>query len=452
MKRSSIITVCVLILSLLDSELSAQPGALDITFNPGTGIGTPYGQSGVGVWALALRDDGRIMVAGYFNSVNGQAQGGIARFLSDGIIDTDFSALQGTDMSIYGIALEPDGRVYIGGNFGSYNGIPRSHLARLRDDGSLDLVWPNVSFDNTIRSIRRMTNGSVMVVGDFTQVNGTARHNIAMLNTNASLDMSFDPGSGATDGTIKAAAVEPGGLVIIAGNFTTNSPVSRKFIARVYPDGSLDPTFDAGFIGGIEIRSIVLQPDGKVVIGGLFSSVNGYSRNGIARLGTNGLVDTGFVSPAFIASVIGLAPDNRILASGGLGDYPVVLLNSDGSLYSAFSPKIGSVNAFTVQPDGKVLVGGDFLTVNGTNISRIARLNGVNSPPTDLQFMAANNYFGTYLYGTVSNIYRVEWTSKLDTPSLWTPLFNVTLQTNPQFILDPHPASGQRFYRAVELP
>jgi hypothetical protein len=65
--------------------------------------------------------------------------------------------------------------------------------------------------------------------------------------------------------------------------------------------------------------------------------------------------------------------------------------------------------------------------------------------------MSSQLFFGMNLSGVVSNTYRIEYTSKLNTPSLWTPLFSVTLQTNPQFILDPNPAGGQRFYRAVQL-
>jgi hypothetical protein len=66
-------------------------------------------------------------------------------------------------------------------------------------------------------------------------------------------------------------------------------------------------------------------------------------------------------------------------------------------------------------------------------------------------FLTAGQYFGMYLQGTVSNTYRIEWTTDLDTSSLWTPLFNVTLQTNPQFVADPNPPQGLRFYRAIQV-
>jgi hypothetical protein len=83
----------------------------------------------------------------------------------------------------------------------------------------------------------------------------------------------------------------------------------------------------------------------------------------------------------------------------------------------------------------------------------IARLNGTSTNAPNLQFLGISRYAGMFLNGTVSNTYRVEWTTNVNTPSLWNPLFNVTLQNNPQFVIDTNPISGrQRFYRAVALP
>jgi hypothetical protein len=173
-------------------------------------------------------------------------------------------------------------------------------------------------------------------------------------------------------------------------------------------DGTIDTSFSRGVLPySPEVYRMALQSDGKII----FSSGNLY------RLNTNGVDDSSF--------------------NPGTGP----------------NPSIGGYSALVLQTDGKILISGKFTAFNGTNINRIARLNGDASPPTGLQFLTANLYFGTYLNGTVSNTYRLEWTTDLITPSLWTPLFDLTLQTNPQFILDPSPISGQqRFYRAVALP
>jgi hypothetical protein len=169
--------------------------------------------------------------------------------------------------------------------------------------------------------------------------------------------------------------------------------------------------FYPGLGASSPVSAMSLQADGKIIIAGEFSQFNGTNRPGLARLDTNGSLDL------------------------------------------TFNPGTGAsyVECVASQPNGETIIGGNFPSFNGTNIKGIARLYGDTSPTTNLQFMSAKLYFGMNLNGTVSNTYRVEWTSKFNTPSLWTPLFNVTLQTNPQFILDPSPVSGQRFYRAVQL-
>ena len=104
-----------------------------------------------------------------------------------------------------------------------------------------------------------------------------------------------------------------------------------------------------------------------------------------------------------------------------------------------------------IESDGRILIPGAFTQLNGTNINYIARLNNDNSEAASFQLLSPNQYFGMYLQGVVSNSYRVEWATNLNVPSLWTPLFDVTLRTNPQFIVDPSPISGERYYRAVQL-
>src|SRR5207247_2091987 len=125
------------------------------------------------------------------------------------------------------------------------------------------------------------------------------------------------------------------GNVIIAGTFPSNSPLFRLMIARVNPAGALDPTFDAGYIGGSAIQAVALQPDGKVIVGGQFTSINGYSRLGIARLNTNGTVDTSFVLPVGFSGLsalgINLLPNGKVLLFGAFSlnqNYGIVQLNS----------------------------------------------------------------------------------------------------------------------------
>src|SRR5439155_8132420 len=135
--------------------------------------------------------------------------------------------------------------------------------------GSLDLSFTNINFDGDVNSIVIRTNGQLQVKGGFSAISGSPRKNIALLNADGSLDPNFKPGSGVTSGTASTFVIQPDGKVIIGGGFTTNNPVAGRYIARVNPDESLDPTFDAGYIGGSYVISLALQPDGKVIVGEL---------------------------------------------------------------------------------------------------------------------------------------------------------------------------------------
>lgn len=436
----------------------AQPGALDLSFNPGTGV------NGF-VYCMTLDREGRIVVGGSFLFVNGATRHQIAKFNSDGSLNTDFNPGEGPDQPVYAMAVQTNGAVVIGGTFATVNSISRNGLARLRSDGSLDLAFnPVLSAGARAYAAAIQSDGKIVIGGVFDSVNGIARNRIARLNSDGSLDLDFNPGTGAND-EVHSVAVQTNGSILIGGLFTTIDNSNRSHFARLNPNGSLDTGFDSGFIGGGQnsttIRAIVASPDGNSIVAGGFTSINGYSRVGIARILSDGSVDSGFQPPSlnFDARSIAIQPDNKVIVGGNFSyGSPsrccIVRLNANGSTDPSFYPVLnGGVRALAVQPDGKVLAGGDFTVANGTNINRIARFTGDGSPPADLQFLDVNRYFGGYISGTVSNSYRVEWTTNLNTPSLWTPLFNVTLQTNPQFIVDPTPISArQRYYRAVALP
>ncbi len=448
----------------------AQPGSLDITFNPGSGA-IPW------VTCIAVQTNGQIVISGEFTSYNGANRTRVARLFADGSLDTSFDSGVGPNREVRALSLQSDGKMLIGGEFTSINGVGWNQPARLRPDGSVDTSFDTSSAHGAgagaVYALALQADGKVLIGGGFSSVGGTNYSRIARLNTNGTVDVTFNPGTGITNSGypfVLALGVQSDGRVIVGGSFAAINGVFRNYLARLNTNGSVDTTFDAGLAGPagfVGVYSVAVLPQDKIVIGGNFSSANGYSRNGIARLNADGSVDDTF-NPGlgvggFSGRVLALAVqgDGKVIIGGefayvnGTNRSDVARFNADGTLDLTFNPGTGAdftVYGVASQPDGKALIGGNFYHFNGTNIRGIARLNGDTSPTTDLQFMAANVYFGTYLYGTVSNTYRVEWTSELNTPSLWTPLFNVTLQTNPQFILDPNPAEGQRFYRAVTLP
>jgi uncharacterized delta-60 repeat protein len=280
---------------------------------------------------------GKVLINGPFSGVNGTPTEGVALLNTDGTVDASFQApglLNGR--SVYSLAMQPDGKVLIGGDFDQlYGASPRNRIARLNVDGTLDATFdPGTGANDEVLRLALQSDGKVLIGGRFTEVGGVARNRIARLNANGTLDATFDPGTG-TNGTPWHLALQPDGKVLIGGAFTEVNGVARNRIARLNANGTLDATFDPGTGTNGTPWHLALQPDGKVLIGGEFTEVDGVARNRIARLNANGTLDTTF-NP------------------GAGADY--------------------IVNSVSVQPDGKVLIGGWFTQVGGEAHPRIARL------------------------------------------------------------------------------
>ncbi|SDA89029.1 delta-60 repeat domain-containing protein, partial [Algoriphagus alkaliphilus] len=362
-------------------------GSLDTSFNPGTGAnGT--------VLSMVLQPDGKILIGGNFTSYNGTTRNYIARINADGSLDTSFNPGTGANFTVWSMVLQPDGKILIGGDFTGYNGTTRNYIARINADGSLDTSFnPGTGANFTVWSMVLQPDGKILIGGDFTGYNGTTRNYIARINADGSLDTSFNPGTGANS-TVRSIVLQPDGKIIIGGQFTSYNGASISRIARINADGSLDGSFNPGLGANGFVRSMVLQPDGKILIGGDFSSYNGTSRSRIARINADGSLDGSF-NPGTGANnmllIMVLQPDGKILIGGfftsynGIVSNRIARLNSEGSLDNSFNSGIGAngtVWAMALQLDGKILIGGDFTTYNGININRIARLNDEGSLDT----------------------------------------------------------------------
>ena len=373
------------------ASASAQAGAIDPSFNP-SDIGNGNGDgANTSVYSTAVQADGKIIIGGAFTSYNGTARNSIARLDADGSLDTGFDPGTGAGGTVGAIAVQANGKIIIGGVFTSYNGTALNRIARLNADGSLDTSFdPGTGANNTVRSIAVQTDGKIIIGGVFTIYNGTGRNFIARLNADGSLDTSFDPGTGANS-SIESIAVQADGKIIIGGFFTTNNGIARNRIARLNADGSLDTSFDPGTGANGTVRSIAVQADGKIITGGSFTSYNGTARNFIARLNADGTLDSGF-DPGSGSSnsveCITVQTDGKIIIGGmftsynGTGRNRIARLNADGSLDVGFDPgtgALGSVLTIAVQVDGKVIIGGGFSLYNNIGRGNIARLNADGS-------------------------------------------------------------------------
>ncbi|WP_164891157.1 T9SS type A sorting domain-containing protein [Botryobacter ruber] len=369
-------------------------GSLDTSFNPGTGFDS-------NVNSIALQPDDKIVVGGVFTSFNGTSRNRITRLNADGSLDTSFNPGTGLDNQVTSVELQPDGKVVLVGNFTSFNGTSRTRIARLNTDGSLDTSFdPGTGFTggsfSFVFTVALQPNGKMVVGGAFTAFNGTTSNRIARLNDNGTRDVG---GTGFDDGEVYPIVIQQDGKMVMGGNFTSFNGTTRHNITRLHPDGSLDTSFGqgAGFRGGsfTYVYSLALQPDGKIVAGGRFTSYNGTSSNRIIRLNADGTPDASFNTGTGFDSIVWnvtLQPDGKILVGGIFTSYNgtacnrIARLNNDGSLDTSFDPGTGfdggEVLAFALQPDNKILVGGGFTSFNGMARNRIARLNANGSLDT----------------------------------------------------------------------
>ena len=314
-----------------------------------------------------------------------------------------FIALPGANATVSAVVLQPNGQPIIGGQFSAYNATTRIGIARLALDGSLDnsfLVPPNTGLDSqkqiqngeSVSCLALQPDGGVLVGGFFSTFNGVGRHGIARLNSDGSLDTTFNPGLGVAGpggvlGSVQAVAVQPDGNVLIAGNFTAVNATNRAYIARLLTNGMLDATFDPGTGPNAAINAIALQPNGQIVIGGNFTSVDGVTLNSIARLNSDGSLDSSGFNPGTGADgpvfALALQADGRILMGGAFHTFDLntynnlISLNPNGSIDLTFSPGTGpdgTVRSIQIDPSENVLIGGSFGSVNGTRRSSIARL------------------------------------------------------------------------------
>src|SRR5207253_3930527 len=129
-------------------------------------------------------------------------------------------------------------------------------------------------------------------------IGGQTRNYIVRLDRVSGLAGSFDPNAGVGTTGVYSIAVQQDGKILAGGDFTTLAPnggaaVTRNRIARLETDGRLDQTLDLNTVGDY-VTATAVQADGKILIGGSFSTVLGVTRNNIARLNTDGTLDAAF--------------------------------------------------------------------------------------------------------------------------------------------------------------
>jgi uncharacterized delta-60 repeat protein/uncharacterized repeat protein (TIGR01451 family) len=376
------LSICFFLFILLSPFfLCAQNAAdPDTTFDIGTGPDAD-------ALSTAIQADGKIIICGFFTSFNGVSQNYLTRLNTDGTLDNTFNIGTGADNFIGSIAIQADGKIIIGGGFTTFNGVSKNYLARLNADGTLDNTFNiGVGADSYVKSIAIQADGKIIIGGWFTTFNGVSKKSLARLNDDGTLDNTFNIGVGANN-VVRSIAIQADGKIIIGGDFTTFNGVSKNYLARLDADGTLDNTFKIGTAANTSILSIAIQADSKIIIGGWFTIFNGVSKNYLARLNVDGTLDNTFKigtgANSYVES-IAIQADGKIIIGGAFTSFNGIFINlprinSDGSLDNTFNIGTGTnsnVSSIAIQADGKIIIGGSFTSYQGIPYNYIARLRG----------------------------------------------------------------------------
>jgi len=274
------------------------------------------------------------------------------------------------------IVVQSNGKILVGGNFSTYNGVAAPCIVRLNADGTRDATFNQTGTglgSGLVYAITLQSDGKIVAVGNISSYNGTAYPGAIRLNADGTLDNTFVlTGTGFTDpnwnGRPRDVIVQSDGKILVAGAFIYyNGDSSAGYLVRLNADGSRDGTFTSAVsimsYGGI--YDIALQSDGKILAGGNFSSPTKY----LVRLNTNGTRDTSFASTGnglnSIVNSLAIQPDGKVIAMGSFTNYNWIAtnylarFNTDGALDATFaqgdSGLNGDVFKLVLQPDGKIL-------------------------------------------------------------------------------------------------
>ncbi len=361
-------------------------GDVDATFNQKTGANGS-------VYTSAKQEDGKLLIGGDFVTYNYETVNRIARLKKNGSLDPSFNSGTGANGTVKSIAVQPNGKIIIGGEFTSYNNEPCQQIARLNTDGTLDGSFKALGVDGVINSIVIQENEKIVIAGKFTTVNGVANKYVARLRSNGKVDPSFS--SSLTDDMFDAVNVcilDQNKNLLLGGSHLGSVPssVQNRYIVRLNPNGSIDGDFKGNCLDGV--YALALQPDNKIIIGG------GRIQNGIhqidpfkgyvSRLNPDGTNDESFklmhdyMYMDNAVRTVALLENDKIFFGGHFTTRfsnshvsHTGLLNSDGSIDSTFTADANS-NVYTsiVLNKNKMIIAGDFTMYNSTVRTGIARV------------------------------------------------------------------------------
>jgi uncharacterized delta-60 repeat protein len=313
----------------------------------------PFYVDAYDVGIIEIQDDGKLVLGGYL-SLNGGSSINIARLNANGEIDTTFNTgVDSFNNQTIAIKIQSDGKLLVGGKFTTYNEASVNRIVRLNSDGSIDNTFDigtgivgSGNNNDGVYSITIQSDGKLLIGGQFTSYNETSSNHIIRLNSDGSIDDTFNIGTGFNN-SVRTIKIQPDGKLLVGGWFTSYNETTSNRIIRLNSDGSIDNTFDIGTGFNDNVRIIQTLTDGKILVGGSFTTYNGSSYNRLIKLNSDGSIDNTFnIGTGFDYNVrvIQIQSDGKLLIGGGFESYNdddtkkyFLRLNSDGSLDTTFN-------------------------------------------------------------------------------------------------------------------
>lgn len=409
---------------------------LDPTFGNNGKVITAFGTADDLALRLALQPDGKIVVVGVAGDSSFNSDFAVARYNSNGTLDTSFDGdgkvtddIDGDEDSANTVALQPDGKIVVAGQaVDGFFGDADFAITRYNSNGSIDTGFDvdglvtqdfDFNFDEATGAVIQ-PDGRIIVAGT-ARISGSGFSDddfaVVRLNSNGSLDSSFGSNGtvetdfGPGDDSVTKALLQSDGKLLVVGAAENAFGDEDFAIARYDANGDLDTSFgldgrlttDFGS-GNDGVIDAVLQTDGKILAVGK-ATVNGNADFGIARYNVNGTLDTNFGNGGKVttdfgfggdnAAAVMLQPNGKIIVVGTVSGSSVSQVGiaryiSDGRLDSSFGnggklisdlPN-GAIAGGAVLQDGKLLVAGG--TFNGSNEDFLLLRYVLNQSPTEI--------------------------------------------------------------------
>ncbi len=373
---------------------------------------SPNGVNGT-VETIQTMANSKAYIAGAFSGYNGVSRNGICRVFADGSIDVSFDCGSGvvtgvspfeSEWRIYKIAVQPDGKIIVGGDFTRFNGEDRNNLVRLLPDGSFDPSFNIGSgLNNAVKDIIILPSGKILVAGEFNQYdsggpNQTSCGGLIKLNLDGSIDQSFQLLGQAP---VEAMAMTNSGQIVLAGGFLVFDGNLVNRLCRINSDGTFDPSYNVGSGANSLLYDVIVDADDRVIVTGTAFVYDGDTLNFLFRTLPDGQRDTTYADTnqfysSFGTNQIEFGPDSSVMLLGRLpdvfnNDLQVFRLDPNGIIDPTFQSyptnnNAYDANAFDFTADGDIIVGGKFVEYGGIPKNGLTRIKNV-AQPTGCNFL-----------------------------------------------------------------